>query len=113
MSIKNRIKDLRKQHNLTQSELGKIAGVSNKAVSAWEKGAAMPRVGAVERMSIYFKMTKTELLGWDDEIDPEIMMIAHEINGEPLRRKICEISGMIDEKILQAFITIMEEMIRK
>lgn len=113
MSIKNRIKDLRKQHNLTQSELGRIAGVSNKAVSTWEKGAAIPRVGAVERMSIYFKMTKTELLGWDDEIEPEIMMIAHEINDEPLRREICELSLQIDDEGLKAIIVIMEKIVKK
>ena len=32
------IRDARKKKNYTQSELGDMLGVSNKAVSRWEKG---------------------------------------------------------------------------
>lgn len=38
----NYIRDLREKKNLSQSELGKMLGVSNKAVSKWETGAAYP-----------------------------------------------------------------------
>ena len=36
MSIGDNIKRIRTSHGLSQSELGKIAGVSDKAVSTWE-----------------------------------------------------------------------------
>ena len=36
--------ELRKQHNLTQAELGEKLGVTNKTVSRWETGNYMPPV---------------------------------------------------------------------
>ena len=38
MSISKNIKKLRLEHNLSQKEFAKIAGVSDKAVSTWENG---------------------------------------------------------------------------
>ena len=38
MAIGDNIKYLRTSHGLSQTELGKIAGVTDKAVSTWEKG---------------------------------------------------------------------------
>ena len=35
MGIKENLKALRKQHNLSQQELAKIAGVTDKAISTW------------------------------------------------------------------------------
>ena len=49
MDIKDNIKALRIKYKLTQTELGKIAGVSDKAVSTWEKGNALPRMGALQK----------------------------------------------------------------
>ena len=65
MSIRNNIKELRESRNLTQAEFGKIAGVSDKAVSTWENGTAEPRMGAIQKIADYFGVTK----GWivDDD----------------------------------------------
>ena len=49
MSIAENIKKIRLEHGLSQAELGKIAGVSDKAVSTWELGIKVPRMGAVEK----------------------------------------------------------------
>lgn len=66
MSVGENIKRLRESHGLTQSQLGKIAGVSDKAVSTWEKDEKKPRMGSVQRMADYFKISKSALL-FDDE----------------------------------------------
>lgn len=42
MSIAENIKRIRAEHGLSQAELGKIAGVSDKAVSTWELGLKIP-----------------------------------------------------------------------
>ena len=34
--------ELRKEHNLTQAELGEKLGVTNKTISRWETGNYMP-----------------------------------------------------------------------
>ncbi|MFQ7014379.1 MAG: helix-turn-helix transcriptional regulator [Faecalibacterium sp.] len=61
MSIAENIKKIRLEHGLSQAELGKIAGVSDKAVSTWELGTKIPRMGAVEKMANYFGIPKVQL----------------------------------------------------
>ena len=62
MSIAENIKRIRTEHGLSQAELGKIAGVSDKAVSTWELGLKIPRMGAVEKMANYFGITKSAIV---------------------------------------------------
>ena len=62
MSIAENIKRIRTEHGLSQAELGKIAGVSDKAVSTWELGIKTPRMGAVEKMSNYFGIAKSAIV---------------------------------------------------
>lgn len=62
MSIARNIKELRESHNLTQAELGKIAGVSDKAVSTWENGTAEPRMGAIQKIADHFHISKGSII---------------------------------------------------
>ena len=62
MGIGSNIKELREKHGLTQQELADIAGVSNKAVSAWETGLKEPRMGAIEKIAAHFGIRKSSLI---------------------------------------------------
>ena len=62
MSIAENIKKIRLEHELSQADLGKIAGVSDKAVSTWELGIKIPRMGAVEKMANYFGIPTSAIL---------------------------------------------------
>lgn len=68
MSIAENIKKLRLRFGVTQAELGEIAGVTDKAVSSWERGESEPRMGAVEKMARHFGIKKSEIV--DDAPDP-------------------------------------------
>ena len=70
MSIADNIKTLRLKEKLSQAELGKIAGVTDKAVSTWESGLKIPRMGAVEKMAGYFGVPKSAIL--DDNFSSAI-----------------------------------------
>lgn len=78
MTIAENIKELREAHGMTQTDLGKIAGVSDKAVSTWENGTAIPRVGAVEKMSKYFHVPKSAITGDDEERKRERLLSYYE-----------------------------------
>lgn len=65
MGIAENIKRIRATSGLTQEEFGKVAGVSSMAVSQWENGRAVPRMGAVQAIADHFKITKGEII--DDE----------------------------------------------
>lgn len=69
MGIPDNIKRLRATHGLTQSELGKIAGVSDKAIWTWENGTAEPRMGAIQKIADHFNIKKSDLIE-DHSTDP-------------------------------------------
>lgn len=62
MPISENIKMLREAHSMSQAEFGAIAGVSDKAVSTWEKGIKAPRMGAIQRIADYFGIQKSYIL---------------------------------------------------
>lgn len=62
MSIASNIKKIRVDANMTQEEFGDVAGVSAMAVSQWENGRAVPRMGAVQRIADYFKISKGSVI---------------------------------------------------
>lgn len=72
MAIGDNIKALRTQHGMTQLELGRIAGVSDKAVSSWESGLSIPRMGAIEKMASYFHVPKSIIIDGTNSADTTI-----------------------------------------
>lgn len=56
------LSELRKEHNMTQAELGEKLGVTNKTVSRWETGSYMPPVEMLEELSNLYGLTINELL---------------------------------------------------
>ena len=71
MSIAENIKALREKHGMTQAEFGKIAGVSDKAVSTWEVGTAEPRMGAIQKIANHFDIRKSEII--DDKLPSNLI----------------------------------------
>lgn len=53
---------LRKEKGMTQAELAEVLGVTNKAVSKWETGEAMPDTALLLPISRIFGVTVDELL---------------------------------------------------
>ncbi len=56
------IKQIRKQNNLTQSELAEKYGVTYQAVSKWENGKNMPDVSLIKQMSKDFNIDIEDIL---------------------------------------------------
>lgn len=61
-----RIKQLRKKHNLSQSDLAKMVGVKSNTVSTWERGTRKPDFEALNLLSNYFEVTFEHILGSSD-----------------------------------------------
>lgn len=62
MGIAQNIRYLRRVHDLSQKDFGKIAGVSDKAVSAWENGLKEPRMGAIQKIADHFNLQKSNII---------------------------------------------------
>ena len=48
------IKDFRKQHGLTQAQLGEELGVPRSTVAHWERGGHIPKLLPVALRGVYF-----------------------------------------------------------
>ena len=62
MAISENIKLLREKYRLSQKDLALIAGVSDKAVSTWERGLKEPRMGAIQKIADHFGIKKSNLI---------------------------------------------------
>lgn len=58
-----RLKDLRKQHNLTQQQLGAMVGVKNSIISFYENGDRMPSPEVIRMLAYYLHVTSDYLMG--------------------------------------------------
>src|SRR5699024_9501388 len=63
--VADNIKRLLEEKNINQSELAKIAGVSESTVGKWVLEKASPRMGAIQKMSDYFRIPKNYILKED------------------------------------------------
>ncbi len=54
--------ELRKEHELTQEQLGEKLGVTNKTVSRWENGNYLPPVEMLQMLSDFYGLTINEIL---------------------------------------------------
>lgn len=61
----NRIRELRNNKGITQTELGKILSVQKAAVSKYELGLTTPSPEILKKMSEYFNVSIDYLLGND------------------------------------------------
>jgi len=65
--IADRIKMLRNQAGLTQSELAKKLCITRSSVNAWEMGISIPSTQYVVELAQMFKVSADHILGLSDE----------------------------------------------
>ncbi|WP_172357958.1 helix-turn-helix domain-containing protein, partial [Lactococcus insecticola] len=61
------IKSLRKEKGLTMKELAKILEVTEASISRWENGKTPPRFDKIKKLSDYFGVSESYILGLSDE----------------------------------------------
>lgn len=59
----NRIKELRKSHGLSQTELAGETGISNQAVSFYENGKRQPKIETWQRLAKFFNVSVPYIQG--------------------------------------------------
>jgi transcriptional regulator with XRE-family HTH domain len=69
MKLSERIKQFRKENNLTQDSLAKMLFVSKQAVSKWENDRGMPDVSLYPELAKILNVTVDELMGIDKKVE--------------------------------------------
>lgn len=62
-AINDNIKALREHAGISQEELGKRIGKTRSAISQYESGKIIPRMGVIENLAAVFNVKKSEILG--------------------------------------------------
>lgn len=84
------LKELRKENNMTQEQLGERIGVTNKTVSRWETGNYMPPVESLVLLSDIYGISINEILAGKrlemDELrevaDDNVTKVLGELEGD-------------------------------
>ena len=67
MELKDKIRAIliqcRIEHEMTQTDVGKIVGKSKTAVASWEQGLSMPDAVTLWRLAKYYGKTMDEMYG--------------------------------------------------
>ena len=119
MEISRKIYLLRTENNLTQAEFAKIAGATDKAVSAWEKGIRSPKLQYTkpicdhfgidfntfvdESNDIYRPGVRSEIKNKPaepelDELDKELLSLAAQLTPEQKQRQIETLRDIVGRK---------------
>ena len=67
MDFSEKIRFLRKKYKMSQAELGRQVGVSNRAVSKWENGASMPSTDTLLSIATVFGVNLDFFLKHDNK----------------------------------------------
>ena len=63
VNLSTKLKTLRQQHNLTQSELANKIGTSKSVICAYENGSRRPSFEVLVKLALLFNVTSDYLLG--------------------------------------------------
>ena len=63
MILGYRLKELRKEHNMSQSDLGKLLGVTKVSISGYENGTRVPSMDILMKILDVFTISADYLLG--------------------------------------------------
>ena len=66
MKFGTRLKELRKQNSITQTELGRLLGVEKSTISMYENGKSFPSYDTLIQIATHFNLSTDYLLGVSD-----------------------------------------------
>ena len=78
--ISENMQFLMKKYNVSPADLAHALEVSQATISYWINGKKVPRGGAIQKMSNYFRVSKKEILVSRDERDREERTILSKVN---------------------------------
>lgn len=88
MTFGEKLSSLRKQANLTQSELATKLNISRQAITKWEKGNGLPDIDNIKNISTFFNVSIDELLDYKIEsIELELNTTTEKISKEDSKFK--------------------------
>ena len=100
----DRLKELRKNNNISQEKLGELLGVSSNAIYSWEISGTQPSLETINKLAEYFGVTTDYLLGVDynkleklkSALKENNLMAGDDLTIEELRKALSIVEMMKD-----------------
>lgn len=115
MNISKKIYQLRTSKGLTQVELARIAGVSDKAVSAWEAEKREPKLKAIQGICDYFHLDLATFIDeQSDELTSGEAKRQPTVTGElsDSEKRMLELFRRLSPEAQEAFPALLEAMLK-
>ena len=94
----NRIREIRKEHNLTMKQLGKMIGVAESTISQYETGKRQPDNETLLKLGEVLKVTVGYLLG----VEEKTPTLADErVNDEAIKFALFDGDGEITDEMFE------------
>lgn len=87
ISLKEKLRSLRQQKNITQETLANHLGITSQSVGKWERGEGFPDITLLPKIAFYFDVTVDELLCVDQ------VRIEETISEYQRQSKVCQQNG--------------------
>ena len=92
MELKDRLRKIRKDHNLTQKEFGKRIGMSEQAISNYETGTRRPDHDTILIIADSFNVSTDYIYGLTNYKDPIDEILNYDTDDPELQEIIDELS---------------------
>ncbi len=92
MKMSDKIYRLRTENDMTQVQFGKIAGVSDKAVSTWERDEKEPRMKPLQKICAYFGIDINQFADTENDIYKK---------DEPTPPRKDELNDQLDKQLIE------------
>lgn len=85
LTLGQKIKELRKRDGRKQEDLANALGVTNQAVSRWEKDGSYPDMEMIPAIANYFGVTIDELFGYENDRERKIKAIIRKVDAYDIK----------------------------
>ncbi|MDR2559454.1 MAG: helix-turn-helix domain-containing protein [Oscillospiraceae bacterium] len=76
--VAERIKELRWERNLTQTELAKKLGLTRAGVNSWESSTSLPSIRCLVEMAKFFHVSTDYMLGLSERTSIDVVGLSGE-----------------------------------
>ena len=114
MIFSERLRELRQNKGLSQSQLSDALGISKSAISMYELGKREPDLETLEDIADFFNVDINYLLGKEDGsiyyLDPEAAEIAQEVQQRPELKVLFDASRKVSASDLELVINMIDRL---
>lgn len=114
MLFSERLRELRQNKGLSQSQLADVLNISKSAISMYELGKREPDLETLEGIADFFNVDINYLLGKEDGsmyyLDPEAAEIAQEVQQRPELKILFDASRKVSAGDLELVINMIDRL---